>query len=442
MNIKPPIKEKEESDNKCFHMEIMWNDLPFSTDKDTGWSTTLNEELRSDEMQSNSEFEDYFYNPNETHSIKPAKFLSYLNLNGGCRDIFPNYQPKNGHFHYPMEAMIKLIPYQRLSKLRWLTVVEERLKNNVDGCAEQLGFATNGNGEFIVPNRRTIGRFFTEYLGVKGHRKLFDYLLLRLKEKMDERRISFGKKVGVDSTPLETLTNDSIGGFNAYYFKQYGLGKMVKVHIAVCLDTGVPLAMRISGANTYDGNYLISFLKKLKRLGFDFHGVYGDNHYGTLKNWAKVPLMFNTKCYFSLAEGAVFREDGIIKNIQREYQKFWKEKDFIPQNQTTIEYILTYLLNHDKYVYAGAYYRNQFWKIREKNKHIYEYIRSRRNLCESLHGIMKEQLDMDKHLSGKGGDRIEIYALQFLITMVVVALIRIENGIGEGFTKVSEGVFS
>lgn len=55
---------------------------------------------------------------------------------------------------------------------------------------------------------------------------------------------------------------------------------------------------------------------------------------------------------------------------------------------------------------------------------------------------MKEQLDMDKHLSGKGWDKIEIYALQFLITMVIVALIRIENGIEEGFTRVSEGVFS
>jgi len=66
----------------------------------------------------------------------------------------------------------------------------------------------------------------------------------------------------------------------------------------------------------------------------------------------------------------------------------------------------------------------------------------RRNLCESLHGIMKEQLDMDKHLSGKGWERIEIYALQFLITMVIVALIRIENGVEEGFTRVSEGVFN
>jgi hypothetical protein len=338
--------------------------------------------------------------------------------------------------------MIKLIPYQRLSKLRWLTVVEERLRNNIDDCAKRLGFASDGNGGFIVPNRRTIGRFYNDYLGVKGHRILFNRLLKRLKNEMDRRDISFGGKIGVDSMPLETLFNDPIGGYNAHYLQDYNIGKMVKVHIAVCLDTGIPLAVTISGANTYDGDYLIPLFKRIRRLGFDFKEVYGDNHYGSLKNWAVVSLMFNTTCYFSLAEPNVFRKDGTEEYIQREYQKFWNENDFQLRNKVTIEEMLNYLLKHGRYECVGAYFRNQFWKIRDKNEHIYKYIKSKRNLCESLHGILKEQLDMDKHLSGKGWEKIEIYVLQFLITMVIVALIRIENGVKEGFTKVSEGVFS
>ena len=383
-----------------------------------------------------------FYNPSTFQSSKPAKFIAHLDLNGGCNNIFSSYKPKDKHFHYLIEPMIKLIPFQRLSKLRWLTVVEERLRNNVDGCARGLGFDPDGNGGFIVPNRRTIGRFYNEYLGVKGHRKLLDHLLVRLREKMDEQGIHFGERVGVDSMPLETLFKDPIGKYNAHYSKQYNIGKMVKIHIAVCLDTGVPLAMKVSGANVYDGEYLIPLLKKIRRLGFVFKEVYGDNHYGSLKNWAKVSLMFNTKCYFSLAETNVFREDGTMENIHREYQKFWKEHDFILQNEVSLENMLAYLLKHERYECVGAYYRNQYWKIRDQNKHIYNYIKSKRNLCESLHGIMKEQLDMDKHLSSKGREKIEIYALQFLITMVIVALIRIENGIKEGFTRVSEGVFS
>lgn len=407
------------------------------------YKTELFQEISQHSTQSSSiSTNPDFYNPSTFQSTKPAKFLAHLDLNGGCDDIFPNYKPKDSHFHYPIEPMIKLIPFQRLSKLRWLSVVEERLKNNIDGCAEKIGFDSDGNGGFIVPDRRSIGRFYDKYLGVKGHRKLFDYLLSRLKQKMNEKGISFGRRVGVDSMPLETLYNDPIGEYNAHYLEKYDIGKMVKVHIAVCLDTGVPLATRISGATTYDGDYLTPLLKKIRRLGFNFQEVYGDNHYGSFKNWAKVSLMFNAKCYFSLAENTIFREDGTIEGIQREYQKFWNEKDFMLQNEISIEDMLAYLLKHKKYECVGAYYRNQFWKIREKSKHIYKYIKSKRNLCESLHGIMKEQLDMDKHLSGKGWEKIEIYALQYLITMVIVALIRIENGIEGGFTKVSEGVFS
>lgn len=71
----------------------------------------------------------------------------------------------------------------------------------------------------------------------------------------------------------------------------------------------------IAGANAYDGNYLIPLLEKIRSLSFDFQEVYGDNHYGTFENWAKVPILFNARCFFALAEDAVFREDGTTEII-------------------------------------------------------------------------------------------------------------------------------
>ncbi len=440
LSIKPPTEEIEEVDNNHFHLEINWENDMDDSKIDNCWTFITN--IQHNNLSLDSKAERFFYNPDKNHSIEPAKFLSYLKLDEGYEHIFQNYNPRESHFHYPLDSMIKLIPFQRLSKLRWVTALEERIKNNVNNSAERLGFHSNGDGSFITPNRRTISRFYYDYLGLKGHRRLFDILLTKLKTEMERENIFLGKKVGVDSMPLETLPNDPVGSFNAHYSKGYSLGKMIKVHIAVCLDTGIPLAVKISGANEYDGNYLIPLLKKIKKLNFNFKEIYGDNHYGNLKNWAIVPLMFDVKCYFNLAKGTIFREDGTFENIQKVYQKMWKNYDFENQDNLAIKDLLNYLLKHEKYGCVGAYHRNQFWKIREKNKHIYEYIKSRRNLCESLHGIMKEQLDMDKHLSGKGWGKIEIYVLQFLITMVVVALIRIENGIKEGFTRVSEGVFS
>ena len=56
--------------------------------------------------------------------------------------------------------------------------------------------------------------------------------------------------------------------------------------------------------------------------------------------------------------------------------------------------------------------------------------------------ILKEQMLFEKNIDGKGWDKIKIYTLQFMITMVTVALVRAENGVREGFNKISEGVFS
>ncbi len=110
--------------------------------------------------------------------------------------------------------------------------------------------------------------------------------------------------------PLKTLRHDSVGKINAYYFQKYGIGDMVKAHFATCVDTGIPLALMVTDANAYDGHSLTPILQLVKELGVDFEEVYGDAHYGTIENWAKVPLSFGAKCYFQLTKDAIFRGDG------------------------------------------------------------------------------------------------------------------------------------
>jgi hypothetical protein len=66
----------------------------------------------------------------------------------------------------------------------------------------------------------------------------------------------------------------------------------------------------------------------------------------------------------------------------------------------------------------------------------------RRNVSENLHSILKEQLLFDKNLNVKGFDAIEFYARQFLVTLLFVALTRVENGVSEGLAKVNPTAFS
>lgn len=65
----------------------------------------------------------------------------------------------------------------------------------------------------------------------------------------------------------------------------------------------------------------------------------------------------------------------------------------------------------------------------------YEETKGKRNKVENLHSILKEILLFEKNIDGKGWNKIKIYTYQFMITMLVVAQVRVENGLKEEFNK-------
>jgi len=379
-----------------------------------------------------------FINPSIEFSREPSEFIQSIDLSKHVNDAFI-YAPKNKHFHYNFESMLKLMTYQRLTGIRYHSILEERLKHNVDKCATNLGFKRR-----ITPDRRTIGMFYFKYLNREGHQRFFDSIIRRCKKTCDELSTSLGKRIGVDSTPLETLPNDEIGEYNAHYIQTKHLGKIVKVHVASCLDTGIPLAFIVSGGNEYDGDFLIPLLEKIKNLGIHFKEIYCDGHYDTQENWAKINTLYNAQCYFNLRDDAVYNKNGCYQEIKRRYQKFHKLDDFVVSSNLNLEFMNKYLIDHDVYDCVGNYYRNKWFNLKMSNIVKYKEIYSKRNRCETLFSILKEQLGFEQNLVGnawKGWNKINIYVAQFLISLLVVALIRLENGISEGLMKISEGVF-
>lgn len=107
-----------------------------------------------------------------------------------------------------------------------------------------------------------------------------------------------------------------------------------------------------------------------------------------------------------------------------------------------IKEIIKYLVYHQNIEPVGAYFRNEHWRLKTYDKEGYIARKGKRELCENFHSIIKDQLNFDKNLSGKGWDKINIYVYQFLITIIIVALIRAENGVNDGFMKISDGVFN
>ena len=104
--------------------------------------------------------------------------------------------------------------------------------------------------------------------------------------------------------------------------------------------------------------------------------------------------------------------------------------------------MLKVLFEHGYYEEVGAYSRNQWLKVKHENPEEYERIYHRRSVSENLHSILKEQLLFDENLNAKGFEAIEFYARQFLVTLLFVALTRVENGVSEGLAKVNPTAFS
>ena len=350
-----------------------------------------------------------FIDPSRIAPSKASKFCSLLDLSKEVSILLKSYKKPNKHFMYSIEAMLRLLFYQRLSRIKYYTTLEAKLKD--DGIARDLGFKKDGK-EFLTPAERTINLFVNERLGNENLRAVQKSFIERLQRGLAEKGIKLGRRISVDSTPLPTLKNDECGKYNAYHFQKYNIGKMVKDHFACDVDTNIPLELIVTDANAYDGHYLIPMLEKLRELGIEPEEIYGDTHYGTIDNWAMCSMLFNCKCYFQIPENAKFNKKGTEKWIEKVYNGIAYEKGL--DYDVSFEEKLRILFEHSYYEEVGAYFRNQWLKIKQENPEEYERIYHRRNVSENLHSILKEQLLFDKNLNVKGFKAIEFYARQFL----------------------------
>jgi len=296
---------------------------------------------------------DRFYDPSPEHPMGASMFLSFLDLGSIIKELKSFYKDL-GHFHYPIDAMLRTVIYQRLVGLRHTTQLETKLNNSWNhSVPRNLGFVENPDGTFKIPNRRTIDHFIWKRLGRTGTSLVLDMTVTELRKRLARRRVGLGRTIAVDSTPLEAMHDDEDADYNGHYELS-----MYKVHQATCAETGLSLAKIVSRANDYDGDYLIPLVRKLQRLGIDVETVIGDQHYGTFNNYARLNLEYGTKLYCNLSKNDTFRYDGTPSRLKKQYNAMWKEPDYIPN--ADLNYVLGFLLSHGVVDSVGAYFRNQW----------------------------------------------------------------------------------
>ena len=371
-----------------------------------------------------------FSNPTPEQPMDASKFLSFLNLNPIVKELKFYYKDLR-HFHYPLDAMLRTIIYQRLVGLRHTTQLETKLNNSWrDSVPRNLGFR-EVEGAVEIPDRRTIDHFIWKRLGRTGTNLVLDLMVIELRRRLARRGVRLGRRIAVDSTPLEGMFGDEDAEYNGHYEMS-----MYKVHQATCIDTGLSLAKIVSRANDYDGDYLIPLIMKLQRLGIAVDEVIGDQHYGTFNNWARLNIEHGIKTYFNLSKNDTYRYDGTPTRLSKQYNSMWRETDYVPE--ASLEHILKFLHAHGVIDSVGAYFRNQWFELKERDPEKWQKIYDKRTTAERFHSHVKEQLGLERNLRVKGIESVEVYTNLFWIAEIAAALTRVQNGIKAPLLRASQ----
>jgi len=438
MNGKSSKRNLEKIDTKTFSASfeignILHNENVDDYIESTGWTVHSKTDGYNSDVNARFDFVSHgdsrFYNPTDENPMKASLFLNCHVMPDTVKQILQNQYKNLEHYHKNPEAMLLTLAYQRIKCLRYFSKVERHLKD-YDTDAELLGFIKEQNKKRDIPDKKTLGHFQNTRLGIEVMELIRDAYIVALKNELAKYNYILGEKVSIDSTPLTALSKDPDARYNIHYDRN-----MYKVHFIIDIGTNIPLFVIVTDGTAFDGKYLITILNKLHSLGLHPKELYADEHYDSLENWAVASLKYKVNCHINLAENAIFRDDGKLEHLQKEYQRFRRNIDFRPQDKISLDEMLQYLLEQGKYKCVGSYFRNQWYKMEiEKNGERKEKPRVK---IEGFHGHLKNNLMFETFMDGKGMKYAQKHANIYTISLLMVALTRAQYGILDGLTKIA-----
>lgn len=436
MSIKP-LDEIEESKNKCFHAEIIidHNFSSYDFGELTNEHSVFND-YRCNFLDDDSRRNYSLQNPTEKNPISIAEFFGkYLDI-ATIQHIFAShYGSVEYHYRYPLNAMIKSSMIRRIKCMRSFQKLVNRFETHQND-AKVIGFENNGNGRYNIPDRRTFRHWENVRIDNQTLENSMDLFVIALRKQLEKHGEILGRRIGIDSTPLEALFNDSDAKYNGHYEKTG-----YKIHGAYDLDRNIPLAIIITSMNESDTPYFKPLLIKLHELGIKFEKVFADGAYDSFEHFAIIHLVYNAKFYTNPGENAIFNDKGTPEGIQHEYNRLRKKNDFLPPDQITFQEKLQFLMKYEKWDAVGSYFRNQFlekwikWQEEKKNGNQVPY--NERNAAEGYHGFVKKYLNLQNYFDYRGIRNVERHVRWTYLSILGIALARAQNGITEDLTQIA-----
>ena len=387
--------------------------------------------------ENNEEFAD----ATSENSVRASKFLEGLNLDPIMPEINKHYTVTEGVETYPRRAMAKAFIWRNIKTIKYYTKEARHLETHPDEALE-LGFNIDQDGNVIVPDHETLRHFEKVRMGNEGMDAIMQLYCIKVVEAGNQLGLKIGKCTGTDSTPIKTH-NDPDGKYNGHYKKE-----MVKAQITMDYEHNIPLAKMVCGGTESDDKYLEDMLRKTAvsaRMNMEetwFDGGYTSNrniafahvemdlmsHYHINKDWnenVKYEHRFNGKTSFYSPE----------QEINYLYRKNWQDQKY--KKDASLEYKMQFLVKKGLHDPVAMYFRNDYMNKYDECPDNVLDLYHRRNSNEGINSYLKDHLEVEVHLNGKGMKNIDLHVTECCIVMLAVAFVRLQHGIKENLSSVA-----
>ena len=375
--------------------------------------------LNDEEQAAFNEIEKQFIDPTEYNPVKAVDVAKWLDPTT-LLDILKT--------RYPYFDMIKerLIP--RFRFFVYMTISKKRSVRQAYLSLSESDFLQLGFGK--KPTYELLREFLYERIGVEEFSSVFHCIVKEIVFLLRKKDILLGTQTFQDATDVRALKHDPDAKYSGYY-KESGY----KLDVTIDAELEIPLHYLPTEITVDEGKNLVPSQEQLVSLGIKEKERIVDDKYATYGNIAQSETQ-EIKMFYKIADHWVSNPCGGPEEIKSLYQKYHKECDFVAG--ADLDFMLQYLNRKGESEAVGAYFRNQ--RMTEAKKHPSEYekkCKKRGSRMEGFFGRIKTTTILDDHPGRRGWRGFLLRAGFSMLSLVFVALIRVQNGILDHLTNVT-----
>lgn len=364
-----------------------------------------------------------FYNPNTDNPMKLTLFLNFLDITV-LEDAMKLFYRRQASIKY-LGSMGRTLVFMKVKGLTPGKTVNYLKTHPFD--AELLGYEKNKDGSFEIPCGETIRLNLKKRFGVDGIKKIDKAIVVTMRIASEELGVDLGDCCGSDAFPVKSVSSDKDAEYNGHYKVS---GYKVATTESYDYETGiVPLVGDVIGINDNEGDTLIPHIQELKSCGIYVKENFVDGKYATISNIAHAEIIEGTALHYDIADNWVYDYTATPHSIKIEYQKFHHEPDF--KVNASEDFMMKYLVKKGCYGTVGYMLRNMHMAAKEECPDGYLDHFHRRNMTESENDFIKNDMGLQRAIKRKGKEAVELEFHFTLLSLHVLALVRLQNGCKE-----------